>query len=63
MPETRKSKIEQLKAQLDELKMQMLHQGNQVNPFVIPDPIKNYVRIYWQSEGTLRVARRARRNL
>ncbi|XP_062710622.1 uncharacterized protein LOC134288766 [Aedes albopictus] len=41
MPETRQSEIEQLKAQLDDLKKQMLHQGNQVNPFVIPDPIKN----------------------
>lgn len=39
MPETRQSEIEQLRAQLDELKIQM--QGNRVNPFVIPDPIKN----------------------
>lgn len=43
MPETRQSEIEQLKAQLDELKLQLQRQtqGNQVNPFVIPDPIKN----------------------
>lgn len=41
MPETRGSEIEQLKAQLEELKLRMQQQGNQVNLVQIPDPIKN----------------------
>lgn len=41
MPDTRQSEIEQLKAQLEELKLLMQQGNHQVNPFQIPDPIKN----------------------
>jgi hypothetical protein len=41
MPDTRQSELEQLRAQLNELRLQMQQGNQQANPFVIPDPIKN----------------------